>query len=111
MAHPATVFDKRRGATTTARRPRRSPKADLAGRIRQSVAVAEANGLLAGGRTVVVRGRMPAGLVKEAKRRTGIESDSKLLEAALAHVASEDDYGAWLVSQRGTVNADLDLEF
>jgi hypothetical protein len=75
------------------------------------LALAETQGLLAGGRTLVVRGRMPAGLVAQAKRRTGIDSDSRLIEVALASLALSDDYAEWLLSQRGTVNADLDLEF
>jgi hypothetical protein len=54
---------------------------------------------------------MPAALVAHAKRRTGITSDSRLLEAALASIAVADDYGEWLISQRGTIAPELDLEF
>jgi hypothetical protein len=54
---------------------------------------------------------MPVELVAQAKRRTGITSDSKLLEVALANVALADDYMEWLISQSGTISADLDLEF
>ena len=54
---------------------------------------------------------MPEKLVAEAKRKTGISSDSKLLEAALANLAVADDYMEWLHSQRGTVDPSLDLEF
>jgi hypothetical protein len=50
-------------------------------------------------------------LVAQAKLKTGISSDSKLLEAALANIAVADDYAEWLFSQRKTVNPDLDLEF
>ncbi len=59
----------------------------------------------------MIRGRMPEELVAQAKRRTGITSDSKLLEAALASIAVADDYADWLISQRGTVDPALDLEF
>ena len=59
----------------------------------------------------MIRGRMPEELVAQAKRRTGITSDSKLLEAALAYIAVADDYAEWLISQRGTVDPALDLEF
>ena len=75
------------------------------------LSLAKAKGLLSGARTLVVRGRMPVELVSQAKRRTGITSDSKRLEAALANIALSDDYAEWLLSQRGTVNAELDLEF
>jgi hypothetical protein len=54
---------------------------------------------------------MPEELVAEAKRKTGIISDSKLLETALANLAVADDYAEWLFSQRGTIDPALDLEF
>ena len=80
-------------------------------RVEDAVRIADAYGLLKGSRTAVVRGRMPAPLVAQAKKRTGIRSDSKLLEAALATIAVADDYGEWLISQRNTIGQDLDLEF
>jgi len=86
------------------------PKAESA-KIRNILLLAEQHGLLEGKRTHVIRGRMPVELVAQAKRRTGIESDSKLVEAALANLALEDDYGEWLHAHRGTVDPDLDLEF
>ena len=72
---------------------------------------AEQQGLLSGARTLTVRGRMPSALVEQAKKKTGIQSDSKLIEAALASLVVEDDYAGWLLAQRGTVSKDLDLEF
>jgi hypothetical protein len=50
-------------------------------------------------------------LVAQAKRRTGIASDTKLLEAALASLALADDYAEWLLAHRGTIPPELDLEF
>jgi len=79
--------------------------------LKEVLTVAEERGLLSGTRTHVLRGRMPAGLVAEAKLKSGITSDSKLLEAALASLAVADDYAQWLLAQRGTVNPELDLEF
>ena len=79
--------------------------------LQDAVAIAERKGLLKGQRTLVVRGRMPEKLVAEAKRKTGITSDSRLLEAALANIAVADDYAEWLCSQRGTIDPSLDLEF
>lgn len=81
------------------------------GRLREVMAIAEGEGLLGGGRTQVVRGRMPRALVARAKRRTGIASDTDLIEMALAHIAVADDYPDWLLSQRGTVDPEVDLEF
>jgi hypothetical protein len=72
---------------------------------------AQQQGLLQGTRTHVVRGRMPEALVSSAKARTGIRSDTRLLEVALANLAVADDYAEWLLSQRGTLPGDLELEF
>jgi hypothetical protein len=80
-------------------------------RIDDALSIAGQQGLLSGSRTVTVRGRMPSLLVEHAKKKTGIQSDSKLIEAALANIVVEDEYGDWLLSQRGTVSKDLDLEF
>jgi hypothetical protein len=80
-------------------------------RVKDAISIAEGKGLLAGGRTLMIRGRMPEALVAQARRKTGIKSDSKLIEAALATIAVADDYAEWLIAHRGTVNPDLDLEF
>jgi hypothetical protein len=53
---------------------------------------------------------MPEALVNKAKSRTGIESDTELLEVALAHLALADDYPDWLLSRRGSITPDLDLD-
>ncbi len=80
-------------------------------RIGDALAIVEEQGLLTGGRTHTVRGRMPSLLVEQAKRKTGIQSDSKLLEAALANIVAGDDYAEWLLAQKNTVSKDLDSEF
>lgn len=73
--------------------------------------IAEREGLLRGERTKVLRGRMPEALVSEAKKRTGIESDTDLIEVALANIAVADDYAEWLLSRRGSVDSRVTLEF
>ena len=75
------------------------------------LSLAQERGFLSSPRNKVIRARMPIELIAEAKKRTGISSDSKLLEAALANIALDDDYGEWLHAHRGTVDPDLDLEF
>jgi len=79
--------------------------------MREVLTLAEQSGLLRGSRTKVIRGRMPQELVARAKARTGIKSDTNLIQVALANIAVADDYAEWLLSHRGTVPADLDLEF
>ncbi len=80
-------------------------------RVQNVLSFAGQQGLLHGTRTRVVRGRMPEALVSSAKARTGIRSDTKLLEVALANLAVADDYADWLLSRRGALPGDLELEF
>ncbi|PYP86776.1 MAG: hypothetical protein DMG65_18205 [Candidatus Angelobacter sp. Gp1-AA117] len=86
-------------------------KASGSRRIHEVMTIAEQTGLLSGARTEVIRGRMPKALIDRAKASTGVTSDTKLLEVALAALAVADDYPDWLLSQRGTISKDIDLEF
>jgi len=81
------------------------------GRLHDVMVIAEEEGLLRGDRTQVVRGRMPEALVARAKKRTGIDSDTNLIEVALANIAVADDYADWLLSRRGAVDRGAKLEF
>jgi hypothetical protein len=80
-------------------------------KLKDILTIAEEKGLFRGTRTKVIRGRMPEALVSKAKARTGIKSDTELLELALANLAVADDYPEWLLSRRETVSPDVDLEF
>ncbi len=80
-------------------------------KLREVLALAKTQGLLRGTRTIIVRGRMPRALVDEARARTGIQSETELIEVALANLAVADDYPEWLLSQRSFVSRNLDLEF
>jgi hypothetical protein len=80
-------------------------------KFKELLIMAQREGLLGGGRTQIVRGRMPEALVAQAKKRTGIKSDTDLIEIALANIAVGDDYADWLLSQRGTIDPEVDLEF
>lgn len=106
MAHGAVT-----SAPRTTKRMKSAAKAAVGRRIGDALTIAEQQGLLSGGRTLTLRGRMPSQLVERAKKKTGIHSDSKLIEAALASIAVQDDYAEWLLAQSGTVSRDLDLEF
>jgi len=80
-------------------------------KFQEVLVMAQREGLLDGGRSQVVRGRMPAALVSQAKKRTGIQSDTDLIEVALANIAVGDDYADWLLSRQGTIDPEVDLEF
>ncbi len=81
------------------------------GKLREVMVIAEEQGLLRGERNQVVRGRMPKALVAQAKKRTGVVSDTDLIELALANIAVADDYAEWLLARRGTIHHEADLEF
>jgi hypothetical protein len=80
-------------------------------KFQEHLELAHKEGLLGGARTKMIRGRMPAALVAEAKNRAGVESDTDLIELALANIAVSDEYADWLLSQRGAVDPELDIEF
>jgi hypothetical protein len=67
-------------------------------------------GLLDGPRNRIA-GRIRGQLIKAAKARSGIRSDTQLLEYALAQVALEDDFWRKLLARRGTIPPDIDLDF
>jgi hypothetical protein len=79
-------------------------------RRRAILETAKEAGLLSGtsGR---IAGRIRKNLIDAARARSGIKSDTKLLEYALASVALEDDFGQKLLALRGSVPKDIDLEF
>jgi hypothetical protein len=106
----------KRGVESSSSRRRKRAVVGKAGRVRSSklrevMVIAEKEGLLHGERTQVVRGRMPEALVARAKKRTGIDSDTDLIEVALANIAVADDYADWLLSRRGGVDREAELEF
>jgi hypothetical protein len=71
---------------------------------------AEQSGLLSekSGR---IGGRVSPALVKQAKRQTGIETDTDLIEFALATVALEDNFAGAFKESRGKVDPELKLGF
>jgi hypothetical protein len=71
---------------------------------------AEQSGLLSekSGR---IGGRVSPALVKQAKRQTGIETDTDLIEFALATVALEDNFAETFKTSRGKVDRELKLGF
>jgi hypothetical protein len=86
-------------------------KAVRSDRFHDALTIARQAGLLRGTKTEVVRGRMPEALVRKAKATSGARSDTELIEIALANLAVADQYPDWLLSQRGTVRKELELEF
>jgi hypothetical protein len=71
---------------------------------------AKKSGLLneKGGR---IGGRVSPALVRQAKRQTGIETDTDLIEFALATVALEDNFADVFKESRGKIDPKLKLGF
>ena len=71
---------------------------------------AERSGLL-GEKSGRIGGRVSSALVEQAKRQTGIETDTDLIEFALATVALEDNFAQAFKRSRGKVDPELKLGF
>jgi hypothetical protein len=67
-------------------------------------------GLIGGPKDTVIRGRVSTALVKAARKRAGVSTDTELLEVALSNLALADDFGDKFLKRKGTVDPDLDLE-
>lgn len=58
-----------------------------------------------------IAGRVSPALIRQAKRQTGIATDTDLIEFALATVALEDNFAEVFRKSRGKVDRDLKLGF
>jgi hypothetical protein len=79
-------------------------------RFQSVMSAAEQSGLLSD-KSSRIGGRVSPALVKQAKRLTGIETDTDLIEFALATIALEDDFAETFKDSRGKVDRDLKLGF
>lgn len=106
------TIGKRKGASASSVRIGKRKRIDdiMKKRVDAVVEAAKRNGLISekSGR---IGGRVSPALVEEAKKMTGLESDSDLLEFALANVALRDDFPENFRKLKGTVDPTLDLEF
>ena len=91
--------------------PVESSKALAALRNRATLDSARAAGFLGDAKNARVAGRVSSELVAAAKKRAGLASDTDVIEIALARLALEDDFGAKLVRNKGSVPRELDIEF
>jgi hypothetical protein len=71
---------------------------------------ARQSGLL-GEKASRIGGRVSPALVEQAKRQTGIRTDTDLIEFALATIALDDQFAAAFKEARGTVDPELKLGF
>jgi hypothetical protein len=78
-------------------------------RLEYAVMELQRAGALTGARSQKLSTRVDPGLIEAARRRTGLQGDSDLINAALAVIAAGDDFGAWLVRQSGRLPEDFEL--
>ena len=71
---------------------------------------AKSAGLIGGPKDVVIRGRVSTALVKAARKRAGVSTDTELIELALSSLALADDFGEKFLKRKGVIDPDLDLE-
>lgn len=81
-----------------------------AAKARFALMAARSDNLLGGDKTHLLSARLNESLVAAAKARTGIQSDTQLVELALASLAVGDDFGEWLVTQGGRLKADFEID-
>ena len=79
-------------------------------RFESVMAAAERSGLLRD-KSSRIGVRVSPKLVAEAKRLTGIEADTELIEFALASLALEDNFVQVFKDMRGTVDPELKLGY
>jgi hypothetical protein len=72
---------------------------------------AEQAGLLSGERTEHLSVRTTRALLAEAKRRTGISSNTELVEMALAAIAAPDPVSVFMMETYGALGERHTLEF
>ena len=110
MATAKKTATAKKIATTKKRTVRRPARPIVTPRRDSVLDTVKRLGLLEGPRNRIA-GRIRGQLIKAAKARSGIRSDTQLLEYALAQVALEDDFWRKLWARRGTIPPDIDLEF
>jgi hypothetical protein len=79
-------------------------------RVEAVMLAAKRSGLLSG-KSGRIGGRVSPALVEQAKRQTGIETDTDLIAFALASVALDDKFAETFRDSRGTVDPELKLGF
>lgn len=81
-----------------------------AANVKATLMAAERTGLI-GDKNDRISARLSHALIEQAKKRTGIQGDTELLEFALANIALEDRFNEAITKLDGTVDADIKLGF
>ena len=105
-----TMLMAKSHTTGAAGAPKRPAVSARGQQVEAVMAAAQRSGLLLekSGR---IGGRVSPTLVEQAKARTGIETDTDLIEFALANIALEEKFAETFKAVRGTIDPDLKLGF
>ena len=96
-----------RSTPTSRRKTKRAPVRSTQGSA--ILKAAQKAGFLTRQTSKRVGGVVSRKLLSAAIEKSGIESETELLEYALSKVALEDDYGTKLLALKGSIPADADL--
>ena len=77
--------------------------------VNRAYASLKARGLPIGDTTRSLRVVLDVAILNAAKDRTHIVDNSALINAALAVLAAEDDFGQYLIAQAGRLSSDFEL--
>ena len=83
--------------------------ADVALLIERAYTTLKLTGVPVGLQRKTISLKLDPSILEAAKRRTGISDHGELVTAALAVLATTDDFGRYLVSRSGTLSADFEL--
>ncbi len=109
MAKSPRKLKETRAGYRAARRPPDEPATERE-LVNDVIQAAAQSGLLEG-KGARISGRVSPALIKQAKRMTGIDSDTRLIVYALATIALEDPFPKAFIESRGTVDPTLKLDF
>lgn len=76
-----------------------------------TLALAKKQGLMKGDKIARISARVSPVLVERAKKQTGIETDTELLEFALASIALEDAFPETMKKLEATIDPDIKLGY
>lgn len=108
---PARSLSKNAGQKRAVRREAMTGRVVVGkARFEAVMRAAEQSGLL-NEKSGRISGRVSPALVRQAKRQTGIETDTDLIEFALATIALEDKFAEAFKESRGKVDPKLKLGF
>lgn len=110
MAKSRAGLKESRPVRYRAQRARPDPLAIERSKVAPTMEAAARMGLLEG-KGARISGRVSPALVKQAKKMTGIDSDTELIEYALATIALEDPFPKAFIESRGTVDPTLKLGY